>query len=568
MALLQETFSRPCCSRRCFRRCGSSGEGGPGEHAALEAEVLAYLVLGALARRDEEPLLRPKLHYFVQGLDGLWLRWGDGNDRRRLAFDGRERLGRSLSRWRFVAPAASITSGRPGAKRGLSTATGDGRRRVRSSRARTTVEGHEGKRRTFSLPAGPTASSAKRRRSTTGAPGADGSVVSAARSTISPPSACFGRSAAATGGSSSCCSLPRAGSPVRGLCRPEQRAEPGGHGGAVDRGLRRDGARADRARLDAGAAAPKGPRLRRFPAGRRLPGRLDGGRSLRFRVRHLAFTVLRESPDREWYFKKLVDEVADRATEQGLVPAKGAGREPAVGRLRWLLVEELFAASERQRRNSLEQLGLAEVRYEGLSGSAFDSLANRWAPRLGVTREELLGFVELILDGFRLQHAVSHAMLGRLWNDRDPEVRQGIVNVPDHFRPKLLVPQNPSDPRQAAYCIPFTSNRASSGVQRFLARSFPEASKSLRGELADQLLGLARLRGDPPAGPSQDPPAREARSTRRNRSRLAARPRSRPDSPCRRPLRLQPVRHGPGPLGPRRRLSEGQLPRDARTAPA
>jgi hypothetical protein len=37
----------------------------------LLAELLAYLTLGALVQQDDEPLLRPKLHYFVQGYQGL-----------------------------------------------------------------------------------------------------------------------------------------------------------------------------------------------------------------------------------------------------------------------------------------------------------------------------------------------------------------------------------------------------------------------------------------------------------------------------------------------------------------
>ena len=37
----------------------------------LIAELLAYLTLGALAQQDEEPLLRPKIHYFIQGYQGI-----------------------------------------------------------------------------------------------------------------------------------------------------------------------------------------------------------------------------------------------------------------------------------------------------------------------------------------------------------------------------------------------------------------------------------------------------------------------------------------------------------------
>lgn len=39
----------------------------------LIAELLAYLTLGALAQQDDEPLLRPKIHYFVQGYQGMWV---------------------------------------------------------------------------------------------------------------------------------------------------------------------------------------------------------------------------------------------------------------------------------------------------------------------------------------------------------------------------------------------------------------------------------------------------------------------------------------------------------------
>src|SRR5205823_2079418 len=34
------------------------------------AEVLAYLALGAFARQGDAPLLRPKIHVFVRGLEG------------------------------------------------------------------------------------------------------------------------------------------------------------------------------------------------------------------------------------------------------------------------------------------------------------------------------------------------------------------------------------------------------------------------------------------------------------------------------------------------------------------
>ena len=47
-------------------RLGRSGDVPPG----AAAEVLAYLALGAFASRNDAPLLRPKLHVFVRGLEG------------------------------------------------------------------------------------------------------------------------------------------------------------------------------------------------------------------------------------------------------------------------------------------------------------------------------------------------------------------------------------------------------------------------------------------------------------------------------------------------------------------
>lgn len=52
----------------------------------LIAEVLALLTLGALAERNGEPLLRPKLHYFVQGYQGLHISF-DGPDSLSLHFE-------------------------------------------------------------------------------------------------------------------------------------------------------------------------------------------------------------------------------------------------------------------------------------------------------------------------------------------------------------------------------------------------------------------------------------------------------------------------------------------------
>ena len=57
---------------------------GGGRQAAdddvLIAEMLAYLTLGALVQVDGDPLLRPKLHFFVQGLQGLGIVFSENHE--------------------------------------------------------------------------------------------------------------------------------------------------------------------------------------------------------------------------------------------------------------------------------------------------------------------------------------------------------------------------------------------------------------------------------------------------------------------------------------------------------
>lgn len=55
----------------------------PGKGA--EEELLIYLVLGALAESEDTPLFRPKLHYFVKGLEGAVVVLSKGDEKRKVA---------------------------------------------------------------------------------------------------------------------------------------------------------------------------------------------------------------------------------------------------------------------------------------------------------------------------------------------------------------------------------------------------------------------------------------------------------------------------------------------------
>ena len=68
------------------------GRTGPAPEAA-QAELLAYLALAAFARRGDAPLLRPKLHVFVRGLEGAVVTWDGDPPAPVLHFSAAEALG-------------------------------------------------------------------------------------------------------------------------------------------------------------------------------------------------------------------------------------------------------------------------------------------------------------------------------------------------------------------------------------------------------------------------------------------------------------------------------------------
>ena len=87
-------------------------------------------------------------------------------------------------------------------------------------------------------------------------------------------------------------------------------------------------------------------------------------RARRFRLRYLLFDELGQNPDKVWGLQSLAERIVDRAVEQGVLRDAGWDPKDNVGRVMWFLLEEF--ASRHQRRNSLESLGLAHVHYKGL----------------------------------------------------------------------------------------------------------------------------------------------------------------------------------------------------------
>ncbi len=92
----------------------------------------------------------------------------------------------------------------------------------------------------------------------------------------------------------------------------------------------------------------------------------------------------------------------------------------------------------------------------------------------------------LILDVFRLKHAVSHPMLQRVWSDRDKEVRDGLVTVGDYYRPHVIVEFLPAERREKRFALGLRSSQGNSTIaERLLKKVFPQAPDEVRSAFLD-----------------------------------------------------------------------------------
>lgn len=84
-----EGLAEPCHLAEAVRRVHTRLGWDPSPTEEAQAHLLTYLVLGAAAEKDGNPLLRPKVHYFVRGLEGVTATLVQGS-RPRLYFSGQE----------------------------------------------------------------------------------------------------------------------------------------------------------------------------------------------------------------------------------------------------------------------------------------------------------------------------------------------------------------------------------------------------------------------------------------------------------------------------------------------
>jgi len=160
-------------------------------------------------------------------------------------------------------------------------------------------------------------------------------------------------------------------------------------------------------------------------------------RSKRFRLRHLLYSILEKDKEKIWSLDKLTEEIVEEAIRLGMFKRLSWGQEDDETQVKWFLLEEF--GTVQQRRIGVENLGLAKLIYHGLDIEKDPDFFSHWASLFGLKPEDLLSVIRLILDYYRRRGTISDPLFQRSWSYQDKEVRKGIIQVQDHWYPKVLV---------------------------------------------------------------------------------------------------------------------------------
>jgi len=400
---------------------------------SLVAEILAYLTLGALVQHEDEPLLRPKLHYFVQGFHGLAVAYND-QGKPRIHFDaaaGHTKDGRRIfplvlcrSCGQHYVPLFTAASE-------AVDADGDviGIQQTRSPDRFEEPEGDETLVYVTDRLVGLTEEGERTRDlylcrycGTLHEKDSD-----ECRNTVCGHTGPLLSVHVHKGALTKCLACDTTAKGYDEVVTPAQSSEVA------------DVTILAQAML---SAMPEEPlqKLLIFSDNRQDAAFQAGWmneRSRRFRLRHVLFSVLEQDPTKIWSLENLTQAVVDAAIQRGVFKSGVWDEEKNLTRVRWFILEEF--ASTGQRRNSLESLALAEVHTHGIDPAAAPRLYSKWAKRLGTNAAGVSDVVRLILDYYRRRGMVSDPLMGRRWTSQDPEVRKRLVHTHEQYRPQALV---------------------------------------------------------------------------------------------------------------------------------
>lgn len=201
----------------------------------------------------------------------------------------------------------------------------------------------------------------------------------------------------------------------------------------------------------------------------------------RYRMRHLIYEVIRERSDPtslgdlETHLMGLFR--ADRDLAQALCPEVFTGRvEEAFGKsleeaLRYYLRIQLLRewATSFKQRDSLETWGIARMDYAGVTPE--DPRVRDWANRFGFSPEEVAGGIAALLDVWRRGRYLfdpQAPIFSRYWHESAEEIQRGYLPFMDVPPKGLKLERAPSD--REIWVTQLLATRGQTLVQGFLAK--------------------------------------------------------------------------------------------------
>lgn len=201
----------------------------------------------------------------------------------------------------------------------------------------------------------------------------------------------------------------------------------------------------------------------------------------RYRLRHLIYDYIRDSSqpnsigDIQDHILRVFKK--DRTLAMSLAPEVYAGRsDEAFGRgledllryyIRIALIQE-FATAFKQR-DSLETWGMVRVVYSGIGPD--EPFVKEWADKLGISAEELAESISALVDCYRRTryfHDEHAPIFSRYWREGDAEVQHGFLPFFD-FPPKGLKERREGSDKDT-YVTQFRSARGQTLSENFVSK--------------------------------------------------------------------------------------------------
>ncbi|MGD0088494.1 MAG: DEAD/DEAH box helicase [Planctomycetota bacterium] len=232
-------------------------------------------------------------------------------------------------------------------------------------------------------------------------------------------------------------------------------------------------------------AAPEGERKLIIFSDNRQDAAFQAGwmqdHARRYRIRHLIYDYLKTQA-RPCSLGDIQDDLvstlnADQKLARAIAPEVYSGRgEEAFGRglqenlryyLRILLVREV--ATGFKQRDGLEPWGMARVIYHGLT--AEHQTIQRWARQYHVPAAELAEGVAALLDSFRRSrylHDSAAPIFTQYWHESAEEIQRGYMPFMDQPPKGLKLTRESSD--KDTYVVQFISARGQTLAQNFVSK--------------------------------------------------------------------------------------------------